>query len=148
MRTITFRCGCTYPETETAKHPVRGSHICPVHGKTAKSKSGNCLDCGCHIDVNMGGHPRTRCRDCQLAYVREKKRQDYQKYGVPNPVKTIPIRKPDCKFYLLKCLVPPSGALLKDSAACVGCKRYQPIPDDATNYITCGDSITAFLETA
>lgn len=132
---------CGNPEHEGASRIHKISYLCPVCGEetyhTNKTKA----------PIRTGSCRRQMCEICKKEERNRRNREALKKSprkrrGRPaGSIKEVKKKKeiltrPDCKFYLVRCLPLACKNLRAQAINCEGCKRYEYQPLDIEDYIT------------
>jgi len=133
---LIFSCGhVTHPIM--LKQMKKKSTCCPVCKAPIAYKIFTCQMCGKHLKVSSKASSCKFCISCRKIEARLYQRRNAIAKLLPLPVKDAPKPlsakdrsvKPDCKWYLLKCL--PEAAFKpggRGKVHCKGCPDYTPAP--------------------
>lgn len=134
-RLYIWQCGHVTPDK--ANHCDRNYLVCPrCHGGYMMGVKMWCQRCGKYRGVFAAKFSsRKFCSDCRKAIKKESNAapSKNEKPMEKDAIKASLEKKPDCKFYLVKCL--REALKNKKDFKCTGCRHYWPVQLDPMNFV-------------
>ncbi len=155
---ILFKCGCVLTKDEIVKGKY-AKRYCPTHQQTIDRDNYYCNECG-NIFPEKEGKPvkSGRRRYCNICRKKKKTQASYRyedkvafeiAQGI-RPKRTFLKKKvrredinyetkPDCKYYVSKCLIEVCRDKLAKAVDCRDCKRYEKESLDIMDFVKTND---------